>query len=251
MAERDQQLHGYVAAGLSVLAALAMIAVLDRLGRFETTTFIALIFLPLIAYAVFSGAVTEISGPGGWAAKFRTAARRAVDIDDEIEALNLVGKASLRSLDRQIDRLAPRGSVALQFISGKGAGAPRYDPGAVHMYLDALRRIDPRMVIVVVDKDKKFQASTDVMSLERLQAIDSLMPDFLKYLKDEDFTAMRTLLPLTSQSVRRGQSNAEALHVMLQDKVETLVVTDEFERPVGVIRRDKIVARLMAELDES
>ncbi len=35
---------------------------------------------------------------------------------------------------------------------------------------------------------------------------------------------------------------------MLRDGVETLVVTDEFKKPVGVVRRDQIMARLMAEL---
>lgn len=245
----DQQQTGLFAALIALAAGLALLAILvNWQDEIDSAVFIALLFFPLIAYALFSGAVSEISGPGGWGAKFRSVAQQPVDIDAEIEPMSVVEKADPQKLERQVDQLSSQGSVAMQMMVGDGP--PYYSAMAVNAYLDALRRIDPQLIIVIADTDKRFLASTDAMSLDRLTRLDSLMDDFLGHLRDENLTGIRTLLPLTSRSVQRGASNAVALKIMLEDGVDNLVVTDEFAKPVGVVKRDKIVARLMAELAE-
>lgn len=239
----DAFFPGLVAAAGIALFGLILLKSVDEIGG-DATIFIALLFFPVLGFLLASGQLTEISGPGGWGAKFRAAAEQPVDVELETEPISVVTKAEMPRLQRQIDRVSPRSSVVLQFEAGSTA----YTPQAIDQYVHRLREIDPRLVIVFVDGQGRFRASTDALSVGRLASMDHLMHDFTQNLEREDFTALRQLFPLTSRSVRQEQSNGSALRAMLRDGVETLVVTDEFKKPVGVVRRDQIMARLMAEL---
>ncbi len=59
---------------------------------------------------------------------------------------------------------------------------------------------------------------------------------------------LRKFVVLTTNSVRESTTNAEALNIMLTDGVDAMIKTDNRNMPVGIVRRDIIVSRLMVKL---
>ena len=67
-------------------------------------------------------------------------------------------------------------------------------------------------------------------------------------MESADIAEMKRRVGLTTGSASRETSNASALALMLDDGVRSIIVVDEMSRPVGVVRRDDIVARMLVKL---
>jgi hypothetical protein len=229
----------------ALCVAIGAVVALQRLGVGEAGVVIAVLAAPLLVYLVASGDVSELSGPGGLSAKFRNTAQAPVNAAADIEALQLVGKTSLDELMARATRLRPGVPVALTF---RLRGGDAYDRYAMERYLERLLRIDPDLVIAFLDDDGKLVASTDGAGVVSVIANDHLGAQFETAMKAGDLDALRALTALSVATVSRSETNAQALRRMLDDKVKSLVAVDDARRPVGVVRRDDIVAKLMASL---
>ena len=63
-----------------------------------------------------------------------------------------------------------------------------------------------------------------------------------------DLTRLRTLVSISEKAVDKAELNGTALKKMIDAGVKSLVAVDANGRPVGVVRRDRIVAKLVASL---
>lgn len=71
MAERNRQDKIAIATASGSLAAgVALVCLLNWLGIKEQAVIVALLLLPLLVYGIVSGRISELTGPGGWGAKF-------------------------------------------------------------------------------------------------------------------------------------------------------------------------------------
>lgn len=96
MAERKGQdgLAIIVACG-SLAAGVALVCVLNWLGVKEQAVIVALLLLPLLVYGTVSGRISELTGPGGWGAKFAALETEIEKTKSRIEELFLLSMSEV------------------------------------------------------------------------------------------------------------------------------------------------------------
>lgn len=231
-----------MAAGFLAIA-IGVLLYLRHHGIEDATVLIAVLVLPVLIYLVVSGDVSEVAGPGGFSAKFREVAEARVNAHAEIEEVQLIGKAHINALQSRARLLKPGVPVALSFRLGAG-----YDSFMIEQYIDALLRIDPRLTVVFISTDGDFQASSDGANVRAIIANDHFENELKQAITSSDLIALKELIAVSTRAIAPETTNAEALRIMLDDKVRSLVAVDAIGRPAGVVRRDDIMARMLTKL---
>jgi len=243
-----------IGAGLAVfVAALALIWGLRKImgGSIDGAIFIAVLLVPVIVYALVSGRLAEFSGPGGWGAKFRTAATDQVEasaILENVEGLQEVEKGGLSELKRIVRNLDPNLPNALLLRVGRSG---YYRPKAIVTYLNSLLTVGPSTYVVFVDNEtRRFIASTNASQVLSLLESRRDAGDFMSELEgsaspesfqDYDF--------LVRQSLSVNDTNADALQKFLDTNADALVVVSEdSKKPIGVVDRNRLITKLMVKL---
>jgi hypothetical protein len=237
------QMTALLAAVASLIVAAIVAVGLDRNGVSDGLVIVAILIVPLIVYLTVSGAVTEIGGPGGLSAKFRAVASAPVDTSADIDDLQFIGKGAVQDLRGRARTLAPGKPVALTFRPGIF-----YDRMAIEEYLEHLLKIDRDLTIVFLDREGRLLASADGPSVYSVINNDHYGAEFQQAADTGDIAALRNLIPVTTTAIARNETNGSALRKMLDDRVRSMVAVDEGRRPVGVVRRDDVIARMMAKL---
>ncbi|WP_350334347.1 hypothetical protein [Coralliovum pocilloporae] len=253
---------GLTASILSLIIGLIFLYLLVELGLLEKIgdgAFIALMFLPLIIYALvaYSERISEVSA-GGIAVKFTQFAHSEVatrptssDAEADIHTINIIEKSSHEALRMRRDTLSPGDKVAITIHLGRGN---YYSEGGIHHYLNILLAQDADMPVIFVDSDGLFIASTmgvklrdalsDAQGREQqrrfIKAIEKGMPKGIRMLQE--------LVAITTTSVEPKTTNSEALRAMLSEDVPVLISVDTTGKPTGVVRRDAIMAQMLVSL---
>ena len=243
-----------IAAGIAVfVAALALIWGLRKImgGSIDGAIFIAVLLVPVIVYALVSGRLAEFSGPGGWGAKFRTAATDQVEasaILENVEGLQEVEKRGLRDLQRIVDGLDPNLPNALLLRVGKSG---YYQPGAIRTYLTTLMTVGPSTYVVFVDNETSgFVASANASQILALVDSNTDAGPFMSELgSGQSADAFKGYDFLVRQSLKSDETNAKALQIFLDTNADALVVVSEDgKKPVGVVDRNRLITKLMVKL---
>lgn len=238
------------AAALVFVTALFIAWVLKRLNITDSIGFIALLVLPLAAYGIASGYVSEISAPGGWSAKFREVARdniEPVPLAEDIEDLRIIEKAGIDAIQRHRQNLVPGRPIALTLQLGRQG---YYSERAIASYIRAFLTFDPMLTVVFEEDQRRFAGSSNGISV--LAALELEFEHgnrrFLQAIESADLLKLKDLIVLTTSSVSAKTTNSGALEMMLRDGVDSIVAVDETRRATGIVRRDEIVSRLMVKL---
>lgn len=109
---RSDSIRAGIAAAVALVISVLTVVTLDALEISDSATVISLLLLPLLVFGVVSGKIQEVTGPGGWGAKFAELKRQqevqASDIESIRVALRgLVSKYELDHLRRLRDRDMP------------------------------------------------------------------------------------------------------------------------------------------------
>ena len=220
--------------------------------RYELTDsigFIALIILPFVAYGVASGYIAKISVPGGWAAEFREIARAEIKptkLTDEVEDLRVFEKGGLARLEQFREQVEIGKPIAISLRIGRQGF---YNERAIAEYIRSFLTFDPDLTMIFVEeRSGQFVASANGNSVLAALELQGFNQRFLEALENADLLALRRLVVLTANSVDADTTNAQALQMMISDGVDAIVKTDPGGLPVGIVRRDEIVSRLMVRL---
>lgn len=65
-----KQARALIAAASAALLGVVLVAILHVVGITESATIIALLLIPILVFGVASDSLRELTGPGGWGAKF-------------------------------------------------------------------------------------------------------------------------------------------------------------------------------------
>lgn len=125
-------------AGAALIIALVLLIVIDKVHAQDSIALVALLIVPLLVYALLSGRLQELKGPGGWGAKFQNLAHSSVEaggIIGDAEPLQYVSKGAIKDLQSLVAALDPHLPRALILQVGR-PGA--YDAEAIAIYLKAL-----------------------------------------------------------------------------------------------------------------
>jgi hypothetical protein len=250
------------ALGIAVLylgLGIALAALLKRLQVGDSAALIGLLILPLVTYGVASGKITELAA-GGVSAKFAQVAAATVKpapLGADAEALaNIVAgaedlaifeKAGLSQIQDYIATLTPGKPIAISLRLGR---AGYYAPDVIIQYIQAFLTFDPDLTIIFVDHGTgRFAASANANSVLAALTLgrdgSPFNSDFLRALESGDLTWLGRLVALTTNAVTAETTNADALRMMVDDGVDSIVKVDEALQAKGIVRRDAIISGLM------
>lgn len=235
---------------MAVIVALAFL--LNSYQIDLSITYAVIVAAPILLYLVLSGDVSEIAGPGGLTAKFKTDADAPVDTSAEIDALEVVQNAMLTdplTLSNPLTRsrqFRPGAPIALTLRLGDPTSI--YNQNAIHQYIEALIKVDPELTVIFNSTDGIFRASTDGVAVLSIVNNDHYGQELEQAIKAADLAKIRTLLAISEKALDKAESNGAALKKMIDAGVKSLVAIDPNGRAIGVVRRDRIVAKLVASL---
>lgn len=232
-------------------AAVALLFVMNRvLGSIDGPSFIAILLVPLIVYAMASGRLAEFTGPGGWGAKFRAAATSRVEASSIIEnadALQAVEKGGLRQLRDAVERLNPDLPNALTLRIGRPG---YYVPEAIKQYLTTLMAVGPSIYVVFVDDGTgQFVGSANASQILAVLGTPTTTEEFMYELEYGGENAFDGSNFLVRQFLRPDDPNKTALQKFLDTNAEALVVVSSDGRePIGIVDRNRLMTKLMVNL---
>ena len=241
-------MRALIVAGVVFLIAAGVAFALKRFDIKDGIVIVTLLILPAATYGIVSGYIAEISAPGGWGAKFRELAAQNIEptpLAAEIEDLSIVEKSGLAALDERRATLVPGKPVAMTLQLGR---RDYYSDSVIAAYARTLLTFDPKLTVIFVDENGRFVASSSGTSVMAAMQSGEQGSELVNAIENADLLRIKDLVGQTTNSVTVSTSNTAALAVMLRDGVESIVAIDDMQRPIGVVRRDDIVARLIVKL---
>jgi hypothetical protein len=238
----------WLALGVFVVA----VVVAWVLRRFQITDgvgFVTVVILPLAAYGVASGYVAKITIPGGWAAEFRQIAAAKITptpLAEAVEDLSIIEKGGIDAIRGYRESLEPGKPIAISLTLGRQG---YYSQTAIAEYIRAFLTLDSGLTVIFVDQATgQFVASSNANSVLAAVEVEGGEQPFIWALESSDLDALRKLVILTTATVTETTSNADALKAMVADGVDSIVKINAGGTPIGLVRRDEIVSRLMITL---
>jgi hypothetical protein len=237
---------------LAVVVFVIAVVVAWALRRFQIADgvgFVTVVILPLAAYGVASGYVAKITIPGGWAAEFRQIAAAKITpspLADAVEDLSIIEKGGIEAIQGYRENLEPGKPIAISLTLGRQG---YYSQTAIAEYIRAFLTFDPNLTVIFVDQASgQFVASSNSNSVLAAVEVEGGEQPFIRALEGGDLELLRRLVVLTTATVTETTSNAEALQAMVADGVDSIIKIDAGGTPIGLVRRDEIVSRLMITL---
>ena len=256
---------------LATVLGVALAAILKAIGVSGAGAFVALIFLPVVVYLLASDKLDEIGGPGGWTLKLRRLALQTVgdESGQPVDATNLeiIMKGSRSALGQIEERLRDLNGApfALTLILGQS----NYNAPDLLRYLRLMMAFDPELPVILMEPNKGFVAATLGTKIASLlgESLEST-PDsgshsgsgpaedpnysaskaFVNAIADKDLDTLKKLVSITGERLKPGQTNLQALQLMLKEDMSLLITVDDSDRPVGIVKRDPLVARMLSEM---
>jgi CBS-domain-containing membrane protein len=189
-----------------------------------------------------------LTAPGGWGAKFREVAGERIEptpLGEEIEDINIIEKSSMEALEQRRETLTPGRALAMTLQLGRRG---YYNDRVIGDYTRTLLTFDPNLTVLFVDADGRFVASSNGASVMAAMQGGEQGQRLVDAIERADLLEIKRLVGHTTSAAKPGLTNAEALDIMRKDGVESLIAVDDSGRPVGIVRRDDIVARLLVKL---
>jgi CBS domain-containing protein len=235
-------------------AVVAMWLAKNKVGIADSVTLVALLVIPLLLYGIVSGRLTEFSGPGGWGAKFREAARQAVDTS--LHPIDLkasqqivpIAKEHYSDLQEKIRHgdIQEGKAVILTMKTGK-MGESTYDASSLEDYLRDLSHFPSFKFVIIVDDRNQLVAYILARFLKR--ANDLALPDFkelINAVNNGDRDALLRIQGVLTETISPRTTNADALRTMEKYGLDAIPVVEESTKQVrAIVDRDRILSHML------
>jgi CBS domain-containing protein len=238
----------------AVVAAVFVIVLQTKAGIKDSAIIVALLIAPLLVYGVVSGRLRELSGPGGWGAKFAEAASGRLEPSREqlkltTGEMEVIPKESVRRIAQRLGKIKDGRPVVLTMTLGRGTDY--YKAYALVGTIDALSQLRNFKFVVIIDEKDRLIAYMPSWTLKALLTSPIGAGDeFVRSINEgHDEEVINHPLVIT-ETVTANSSNTEALAKMESLNLEALVVVDEKRRFRGVVERDRILAQMLIALAE-
>jgi CBS domain-containing protein len=247
---RNEAVAIAVAAG-SVALAFAVVGLAKRaFPQIEGPVLVTLMLLPLVAYLIASGKLTEFKAPGGIEARFAATAKDTVRPASETIAYDdpqiVAREGGVRKLlarkAREIDQSRP--VVMTMTIGGK----VQYTLEDVVRYLDVLSQLRSFKLVVFLDGDKRVVAYMEAWVLKELVEQSELAGEFIELVNSGQIESVIGYPGIAKKTISTTSTNIDALREMQEQNLEALVVVDEQRMLRGVVERERVVTSMMLSL---
>lgn len=210
---------------------------------------VSLLVMPILIYAIISGSLTELKGPGGVGATFNAVATAPVSdttahdrVSVEEDSL-ILAKGGVEELERQIRNLDENRASVMTVTFG---GA-QYTPEALLEYVEAFWRSRNFKFVVILDRDGRFLAYMPAWAAKNLLSSPGRSEEFVKVL-NEGRQELFSYPGIVRKTISASSTNAEALREMMAKDLEALVVTDEDSRLKGIAEREQILTKMVLDM---
>jgi hypothetical protein len=247
-AVRRELLAVGTAVGAILLGFVVVVVARRYVASLEASVLIALILLPLLAYLIASGRLTEFKG-GGLEAKFAQAATESVSPASETVAYDdpqVVAKESVRNLiERKAQEIDESQPIVMTMTVG---GNAQYTPADVTQYLNVLSQFRNFKFVVFLDLGDRFVGYLPSWALKQLLELPDLAYEFINAVNAGQVAQLLRYPGVVKKTISIKSTNAEALREMLAQNIEALVVIDENKKLRGVVEREQVLSRMMLSL---
>jgi CBS domain-containing protein len=210
---------------------------------------VSLLVMPILVYAILSGSLTELKGPGKWEASFKVIATAPVNettnhdrVSVEEDSL-ILAKGGVDKLERQIRNLDENRPSVMTVTFG---GA-QYTPEALLEYVEAFWRSRNFKFVVILDRDSRFLAYMPAWATKNLLTSPGRSEEFVKVLNEER-QELFSYPGVVRKTISTASTNAEALREMMAKNLEALVVTDQDNRLKGIAEREQILTKMVLDM---
>jgi hypothetical protein len=245
----SNEMLAIVSSGAVLLFSVLLLFIVTRvMGKVDGATFVAILVVPVLIYALLSGRLQEFSGPGGWGAKFRTAVADAISITpilEDAQQLSVVEKGGLEQLRSFADTLDPKlpNAVSLR------VGAPSYVADVIATYIRTLQGIGSATYVVFVnDATGAFIGSANGAQILALLENPATTGEFMNELQSPGAEPFSRYEFLTRVSLQTSDTNKTALEKFLDSGASALVVVEDGSKPLGIVDRNRLITKLMINL---
>jgi|SRR5919107_3884537 CBS domain-containing protein len=212
--------------------------------------FVSLLVLPILIYAIISGSITELKGPGGVGATFNALATTSVNqsVDHDLvsveEDSQILTKGGIDSLNQQLGDL-DENSPILMTITFRGG---HYALEALNKYVQALSNSRNFKFVVFLDQDERFLAYIPSWAFKNLLNTPGMGEELVRVINEGDLRTLLSYPGMVQTTITTSSTNAEALRQMADKNIDALIVTNKNNRLVGVAERDLVLTKLMLAL---
>jgi len=209
------------------------------------TLFIFLFLIPILAYAIFSGRLSEFKA-GGIEAKFVDVAKQSVEIGSEtiepsVNDMRVVAKAGAKELQKMLHRLDESKPIVLTAILGKRG---YYNREVWLHYLEALSQYQNFKFVVILNKDGQFIAYMASWAMRQLLRMEDLGDHFVQTINQGNDFELKQFPGVITSAISTRTTNLEALKELTTRNIEALVVIDDNKKLKGVVEREQILSKL-------
>jgi CBS domain-containing protein len=210
------------------------------------TLFVALLFVPIIVYVIFSGRLKELRA-GGLEAKFIDIAEQSVEVASETiepstEEMEIVAKGDIKELQRRLQRLDESKPIILTLALGK---IGYYDRQAGLQYIEALSQYRNFKFVVILDSENKFVAYIPSWAMLQILRLEGLGSEFVRIISEGNKGDLRRYPGIVTKTISIKATNLDALREMTAQNLDALVVIDENQKLKGVVEREQILSKLL------
>jgi CBS domain-containing protein len=232
-----------------------------QIGIGSNAVYVSLVLVPVLIYAIVSGRLTELTGPGGLGAKFAGIARqsassttvdtiRADAAESVDDVLTVGGRVKDETLQQKLP-IAETQPTVLKIVMRKRKPGKGY---ARHRVLELMGRLSDVSknfeFVVFVDDDDRVLGYMPIVSFARMLSDDVLSEAFLQAVNDNRLSTVFDYPGVLRATLSPDTSNAEALRQMVERNTNALVAVDNDGKLKGIIERNQLVTRVLAALVE-
>ncbi len=253
MPRRGSDAMGALAAALTLTAEIGVILLLNRFGLAgNAAVVLTLMLLPVVVYAVTTGRLKELRGPGGWLATFTDASLKTLRREDLLPVkFRIVVQEEFQPPPEDLLRRHP--TVLLIALSS----VPREFPICEYVgFLDSLFASASVRYLVVEDASGLFLGMAPLKSIAEVPEL--LTPDgecragvLVDWIENNEILNLGRIPGFVSEpdAARMDWDRRTCLTEMLRRGIEALPVVSQ-GRLMGIVESTKLTTLLVADLAE-
>lgn len=204
---------------------------------------VSLLVMPILIYAIISGSLTELRGPGGVGATFNAIAAAPVSeitAHDRVsveEGSQILAKGRVDELKRRVRDLDENRPGVMNVTFGGG----QYTLEALLEYVETLWQSRNFKLVVILDHDGRFLAYMPAWAARNLLSAPGMSEDFVRAL-NEGRQELFSYPGIVRKTISTRSTNVEALREMMAKNLDALIVTDEDNRLKGIAEREQLLS---------
>jgi hypothetical protein len=207
---------------------------------------ISLFLVPILVYVIFTGRLSELKGPGGLELKLQTMASQPADelasqrVEFVEEDMVPVSKGSIQELDRLERLLDPTKRIVLKLVLGE----MQYNRGDAIEYLERFLRYPNFKHVAFLDKKHRFVAFVPPWAMLRILTGEE-GERFVQIINGGNLLELLDFPGVLTLSINSRATYMDALKSMSDHNLETILVTGQDGKVIGVVDREQVLSKLL------